>query len=530
MKNIVIGLLGSQLDNTGSGTARWEKWRPTVSICQHEDFVVDRLELLHARPHTRLAKQVQEDIGTVSPETKINLHLFDPGNAWDFQEVYGLLHEFARTYRFQPETERYLMHITTGTHVTQICMFILTEARYFPASLLQSSPSRRPGTDAIGTYSIIDLDLSRYDQIAARFARERQESTDFLKSGIATRNAAFNRMIDAIERVAIRSRAPLLLIGPTGAGKSQLAARVYELKRARHQLKGEFVEVNCATLRGDAAISTLFGHVKGAFTGALTDRAGLLRKAHDGIVFLDEIGELGRDEQAMLLKAIEEKRFLAMGADKETQSDFQLIAGTNRDLRDDVRAGRFREDLLARINLWTFVLPALRERSEDIEPNIEYELARHARLTSSTVRFNAEARALYVRFATSPAAQWAGNFRELSASVSRMATLSDGGRITESVAREEIERLRAAWAPARGDDSLTAYLRDEQLDTIDLFDRMQLQAVIGVCQRSASAADAGRKLFGATRQKRSTLNDTDRLRKYLARFGLDWARVTGSGG
>src|SRR6185369_13317848 len=184
-------------------------------------------------------------------------------------------------------------------------------------------------------------------------------------------------------------------------------------------------------LRGDAAISTLFGHVKGAFTGAQTDRAGLLRKAHEGIVFLDEIGELGRDEQAMLLKAIEEKRFLPLGADKESQSDFQLIAGTNRDLRDDVRAGRFREDLLARINLWTFALPPLRERPEDIEPNIEFELERHARLTSSTVRFNAEARALYVRFATSAAAEWAGNFRELSASVSRMATLAEGGRITE---------------------------------------------------------------------------------------------------
>src|SRR5262249_7906619 len=154
----------------------------------------------------------------------------------------------------------------------------------------------------------------------------------------------------------------------------------------------------------------LFGHVKGAFTGAQSDRAGLLRKAHEGIVFLDEIGELGRDEQAMLLKAIEEKRFFPLGADKETRSDFQLIAGTNRDLRDDVRAGRFREDLLARINLWTFVLPPLRERPEDIEPNIEYELARHAEVTSSTVRFSAEARSLYVRFAKSAAAHWAGNF------------------------------------------------------------------------------------------------------------------------
>jgi transcriptional regulatory protein RtcR len=519
MKTVVIGFLGSQLDS-GSGTGRWEKWRPTVAMCQHDDLVVDRLELLHARPHLNLARTVTEDIASVSPETQVNLHLVDPRDAWDFQEVYGLLHEFARGYTFQPETERYLMHITTGTHVAQICMYLLTEARYFPATLLQTSPARR-SADAIGRYAVIDLDLSRYDQIAARFARERQESTDFLKSGIATRNAAFNRMIDALERVAVRSRAPLLLSGPTGAGKSQLAARVYELKRSRHQLKGQFVEVNCATLRGDAAMSTLFGHLKGAFTGALSERAGLLRTAHEGIVFLDEIGELGRDEQAMLLKAIEEKRFFPLGADKETHSDFQLIAGTNRDLRSEVRAGRFRDDLLARINLWTFKLPALRERVEDIEPNIDYELERHAQIASTNVRFNAEARAAYVRFATSAAAQWAGNFRELSASVSRMATLSDGGRITEALVRDELERLRAAWSPA-DEDGLDGLLSAAQLEALDVFDRLQLQSVVDACRRSASLADAGRKLFAVTRAKRSVVNDSDRLRKYLARFGLDW--------
>jgi transcriptional regulatory protein RtcR len=452
------------------------------------------------------------------------LHLVDPRDAWDFQEVYGLLHEFARSYRFQPDTERYFMHITTGTHVAQICMYLLTEARYFPAGLLQSSPPRRQGGGAIGSYSIIDLDLSRYDQIAARFAREKQESTDVLKSGIATRNAAFNRMIDAIERVAVRSRAPLLLVGPTGAGKSQLASRIYELKHARHQLKGEFVEVNCATLRGDAAMSTLFGHVKGAFTGALSERAGLLRKAHEGIVFLDEIGELGRDEQAMLLKAIEEKRFFPMGADKETRSDFQLIAGTNRDLREDVTAGRFREDLLARINLWTFRLPALRERPEDIEPNIEYELDRHTQTNSTRVRFNAEARAAYTSFATSANAEWTGNFRELSASVSRMATLSDGGRISEAVVDAEIQRLLESWRPTRG-SGLDGVLSAAQIEALDLFDRLQLQSVLNVCRRSTSLADAGRKLFAATRTRRTTQNDSDRLRKYLARFELDWAAI-----
>jgi sigma54-dependent transcription regulator len=95
------------------------------------------------------------------------------------------LHDFARHYRFDPETERYLIHITTGTHVAQICMFLLTEARYFPATLLQTSPPQRQPASAVGRYALIDLDLSRYDQIAARFAREQQESTAVLKSGIA---------------------------------------------------------------------------------------------------------------------------------------------------------------------------------------------------------------------------------------------------------------------------------------------------------------------------------------------------------
>src|SRR5215213_7674940 len=111
-------------------------------------------------------------------------------------------------------------------------------------------------------------------------------------------------------------------------------------------------------------MSALFGHVKGSFTGAVRDRSGLLRTAHGGLLFLDEIGELGLDEQAMLLRALEEKVFLPLGSDREVRSDFQLIAGTNRDLGARVREGRFRDDLLARINLWTFSLPGLAERRE----------------------------------------------------------------------------------------------------------------------------------------------------------------------
>lgn len=524
MKTVVIGFLGSTLD-AGLQANRWEKWRPTVSLCQQPDLVVDRLELMHARPHQKLAEAVARDIATVSPETTVRLHLVDPRDPWDFQEVYGRLHDFAREYRFDVEHERYLMHITTGTHVAQICMFLLTEARYFPASLLQTAPPRRNDGDPAGTCSIIDLDLSRYDQLAARFAREREDSAAFLKSGIKTRNAAFNRMIDEIERVAVRSRSPVLLIGPTGAGKSQLAKRIFELKKARHQLQGVFVEVNCATLRGDSAMSTLFGHTRGAFTGAQTARPGLLRTADGGIVFLDEIGELGADEQAMLLHAIEEKRFFPMGSDQETSSDFQLIAGTNRDLREDVRAGRFRADLLARIDHWTFRLPALRERPEDIEPNVEFELARYTEQTGEAVRFNAEARRAFLAFATSNEALWAGNFRELSACVARMSTLAEGGRITEQTVHGEVTRLKHGWHGMTR-NCLDDVLAPEQLAAIDPFDRVQLSAVIEICQRSKSLAAAGRQLFAVSRAQRSAVNDSDRLRKYLARFGLDWSQVS----
>jgi len=528
-KTVVIGFIGTQLDS-GRGASRWEKWRPTVALTQHEDVVIDRLELLFNGEPTGVVNQVVQDIATVSPETQVVPRRIDMDDPWDFEQVYGALFDFARAYPFEPDREDYWIHITTGTHVVQICMFLMTEARYFPGCLLQTSPPRRHNSGAPGTLALIDLDLSKYDQIAHRFSREQQDAVAFLKSGIATRNVRFNTMIDEIERVAIKSRAPILLMGPTGAGKSFLARRLYELKKARRQAAGRFVEINCATLHGDGAGSTLFGHVKGAFTGAMSDRSGLLRTADKGVLFLDEIGELGLDEQAMLLKAIEEKRFLPVGGDNEVHSDFQLIAGTNRDLAREVAHGRFRDDLFARINLWTYELPGLVERSEDIEPNLDYLLREFGAEHGHMVRFNKEARERYMRFAMSPDARWAGNFRDLSASITRMATLAESGRINDAIVEGEIARLRQLWRPlaaASGAPSadLDALLGADAAARLDQFDALQLQAVVGVCRQSASLSDAGRRLFAVSREAKRQPNDADRLKKYLARFDLSWDDV-----
>jgi transcriptional regulatory protein RtcR len=522
-KTVVIGLLGSTLD-AGAGPQRWDRWRPSVDVCRHDDLIVSRFDLIMDGRHQVLAEQVSADVRQISPETDVRLHRVDMPAPWDFQRVFSSLLEFARTYPFDTEREDYLVHITTGSHVAQICLFLLTESRRFPGRLLQMGPPSGRRSEP-GQWQVIDLDLSRYDDIARRFERESADAMTFLKSGIETRDPAFNALIERIERVALASPAPILLTGATGTGKSQLARRIFELRAQRRAVSGPFVEVNCATLRGDGAMSTLFGHQRGAFTGAVAPRTGLLRAAHGGMVFLDEIAELGVDEQAMLLRAIEEKRFRPLGSDREEESDFQLIAGTHQDLAARVRAGTFREDLLARLDLWTFHLPGLRERHDDLEPNLRYEMDRFERASGRRVSFNRESHERFLRFATSPEATWPANFRDLNAAVTRMATLAEGGRITVREVDEEIARLRRAWGTAAMPARRVQALLGARAQELDRFERVQLEDVLEVCERSIGLSDAGRELFAQSRKRRASVNDADRLRKYLTRFGLEWDQI-----
>ena len=224
----------------------------------------------------------------------------------------------------------------------------------------------------------------------------------------------------------------------------------------------------------------------------------------------------------MLLKAIEEKCYRPLGAAKDEHSDFQIICGTNGPLDDPTK---FRNDLLTRINLWRFRLPGLAARREDIEPNLDYEIECYAKRTGKHISFNSEARQMFLDFSLDPANTWPGNFRDLNAMVVRMATLADGGRITTELVEEEIARSAPA-SPAKSEQTaasasdLAALLGKNYREKFDEFDLVQFARVVEVCRESSSAADAARKLFAVSMKAKSSSNSSDRLIKYLARFGL----------
>ncbi len=239
--------------------------------------------------------------------------------------------------------------------------------------------------------------------------------------GLVGRCAAMEAVFEAIRRVA-PTDANVLVTGETGTGKELAARAVHELSPRN---RGPFVAVNCAALAEGLLESELFGHVRGAFTGAVHDKPGLFEAAGGGTLFLDEIGEVGSALQQRLLRAIQEREVRRVGSVRSTRVDVRLVAATSRDLRKEVSEGRFRDDLFYRLNVFPVSLPALRERQGDIPLLIQTALdraafqARRARpLTCSP---------LAVRLLRGYG--WPGNVRQLFAVLESAAIHADGDRI-----------------------------------------------------------------------------------------------------
>ena len=260
--------------------------------------------------------------------------------------------------------------------------------------------------------------------------------------GVIGCSAAMQEVVRTTRQVA-PSRACVLIVGETGTGKELIARAIHDLSP---RSTGPYIRVNCGALTESLLESELFGHVKGSFTGAVDNRTGRFEAAHTGSIFLDEINSTSPKLQVKLLRVLQEGEFERVGDNNTKKVDTRIIAATNRDLLEEIEAGRFREDLYYRLNVVPIYLPPLRERREDIEPLVLFFLKRYAEQNRREMRrVHPEAMRLLREH------DWPGNVRELQNYVERAVILGDRARAAgRAPAAAAARPERAPADPAAG--------------------------------------------------------------------------------
>jgi DNA-binding NtrC family response regulator len=291
---------------------------------------------------------------------------------------------------------------------------------------------------------------------------------------VVGRSPAMRQALELAKKVG-PTPSTVLILGESGTGKELLARAVHRFAQAARPTDGRFLALNCAAMPNELLESQLFGHRKGAFTGADRDQPGLFVHAGAGTVFLDEIGELPLLTQAKLLRAIEQKEVLPVGANEPVTVECRIVAATNKDLAKEVEAGRFREDLFYRLNVVSIRLPSLRERREDIPELAEFLLAKHARAMGK--RFTGVSHEAMQVLMAHP---WKGNVRELDNALQRAVILGDGPLVT-------VRDLPPDMAPQPGDP----FAVDDLNRAVERFEKLHIERML---RQTADKREAAKRL------------------------------------
>jgi DNA-binding NtrC family response regulator len=288
---------------------------------------------------------------------------------------------------------------------------------------------------------------------------------------------AFCSILDVVEAIAVR-KCPIIITGETGVGKEMVARQVYSASDRSDKV---FIPVDCTTLTGQLFESQLFGHVKGAFTGAIDNTLGFFRAADGGTIFLDEISEIPLELQAKLLRVIQEETVTPLGSTKSYPIDIRIICATNRSLPELVKEGAFRSDLYYRLNVVALEVPPLRQRKEDILPLAEYFLATQSEFYSEPTKLLSDSvRTLLLNYS------WPGNVRELANAMERAYVLTTGREIKSSALPFEIIIAESASYPQRELPTLDDVKRKIITQTLEFTKGRKLAAaeILGIERRS----------------------------------------------
>ena len=402
---------GYLLDKDPADIKRTDIWRPSVALASYPNLHFDEYYLLFSGLKGDMHKtfnEVVEDIQALQPKITLHTEEMPFKSPWDMVSVFKTLYKFAEDHASEfgaPNTTCYV-NCNHGTMQIRESLFMLSQEGKLPGKRILPSPwndnTKRDYHTPIGSFT--EDDPSEFNEAYRQLssATKRRAKNNGLHEGIFIdqSNKEFQKLLDRILFVAQRTREPILFTGPTGSGKSHLARNIARIKK----LEKNFVHVNCATLAGDPGLikSELFGHDEGDFTGATRTCNGRLQQANGGILFLDEVADLPKDVQAMLLTAIETKKFRRPHSTEDIQCDFMLIGGTNKDLWAEVESGRFRLDLLERINTWHFHLPGLAEKERPGYAARRKDIALNCRHRAS----GDAAQVLSCIAAQAPLAQW----------------------------------------------------------------------------------------------------------------------------
>lgn len=323
-------------------------------------------------------------------------------------------------------------------------------------------------------------ELRRQLELERDYLRERLDETHSI-AGIVGESPAIRQVMRQVELVA-PSEASVLVVGESGTGKELVATAIHQQSERR---EGALVRVNCASIPRELFESEFFGHAKGAFTGAVSERAGRFQVADGGTLFLDEIGEIPLELQGKLLRVLQEGEFSRVGEDRVHQVDVRIVAATNRDLETEVHAGRFREDLYYRVSVFPIRVPPLRERKQDIPA-----LAAHfvecgkRRLGLSTPRLRRRDLQLLCEH------DWRGNVRELQNVIERALILASGDRLSFDL---QPTRIGTPSRPPPARAGTTEVMLDEQMQALV---RANLVAALERCHWKVSGAHGAALLLG----------------------------------
>jgi transcriptional regulator with GAF, ATPase, and Fis domain len=331
-------------------------------------------------------------------------------------------------------------------------------------------------------------------------------------AGIVSECSGMQRVFSLVSKVA-RTNSTVLILGESGTGKELIA-------RALHKLSGrtgKLIPVNCGAIPEDILESELFGHEKGSFTGAVAAKIGRFQMAEGGTIFLDEIGEMSPKLQVKLLRVLQERRVEPVGATRFIDVDVRVIAATNKDLRQEVKAGRFREDLYYRLQVVPVELPALRNRGEDVSLLARYFMERACRNMGRTnVEFSTEALSKFQSYS------WPGNVRELENLVERLAILSE----SNSVSSRDLPEYLLANEGGGGDTQILEIAEDLPEGGLDFnacVDQLETRLITKALERTNWNKKAAAKLL---KLNRTTL--VEKIKKKGLEQQIEVLRVGGS--